>query len=359
MGHFAAECRSRLAGDRPTLPRQEVPPPAHQPATTSEVPKPNRQFQRPLAETTCFKCHQKGHISPNCPANKSKVKKVRVEEDKIEILKSNEVFGAVGPHRMPVTLDTGAEVTVVPEEAVELSQFTGGTCELRSFNDTKYVGRKCLVQVSVGKQTFTREAVTQPGKSLGWSVCLSLNLADPTERDFLMEQMTRRAHMPERQTLYIPPEVRMGFLVSGVPITEAQVVKAVKPIVKGKQQEETVQERPIQAAEAEAQQVEHKQNVVDFGDDKEVDEKIGEKEKSLVTVEEDGDSLGGSADTEGSTVLPVQSIREGMSMEEVIAETDTDPSLTNIRKLATLDKEGYHTSSGLIFRTRLDTFGSP
>ena len=252
MGHFAAECRSRLAGDRPALPRQEAPPPAHQSTTAAEVPKPTRQFQRPLADTTCFSCHQKGHISPNCPTKKSKVKKVRVEEDKIEMLKSSEVFGAVGSHRMPDTLDTGAEVTGVPEEAVELSQFTGGTCELRSFNDTKSVGRKCLVQVSVGKKTFTREAVTQPGKSLGWSVCLSLNLADSNERDFLMEQMTTRAHMPERHTLYIPPEVRTGFLVSGVPITEAVVVKAVKPIEKEKQKEEVVQEGPIPTVATEA-----------------------------------------------------------------------------------------------------------
>ena len=61
------------------------------------------------------------------------MKKVTVEESKLESLKHNEVFGAVGPHRMPVTLDTGAEITVVSEEAVEPSQFTGDTCELHSF----------------------------------------------------------------------------------------------------------------------------------------------------------------------------------------------------------------------------------
>ena len=48
-----------------------------------------------------------------------------------------------------------------------------------------------------------------------------------------------------------------------------------------------------------------------------------------------------------------------MPMEAMIKETETDPSLVNIRKLATLDKEGYHLSDCLVFRTRLDTFGSP
>ena len=271
MGHYAAECRSRLAGDRPAQPRQEGPAPAQQPTVTAEAPRPGKQFQRPLAETTCFSCHQKGHISPNCPTRKNKVKKVTVEESKLESLKHNEVFGSVGPHRMPVTLDTGAEITVVPEEAVDPSQFTGDTCELRSFNNTKSEGRKCVVQVSAGKQTFTKEAVTQPGKSLGWSVCLSLDLSDAKEREFLMEQMTARASMPERLTLYIPPEVRTGFLVSGLPIEEARVVKVVTQGKKLQDMEEVEQQEPLQSVASEAQDDKQVNNTVEFGTNKEGD----------------------------------------------------------------------------------------
>ena len=184
--------------------------------------------QKPLSETTCFTCRQKGHISPNCPRKTSKVKRVKVSEDTIECLRRNEVFGAVGPHRMPVTCDTGAEVTVVPEESVEPHQLSGETCMLRSFNDGKSVGKVCTVDISVGNNVFRKQAVTQPGESLGWSVCLSLDLTDPAERDVLMSQITRRAEMSDRETLYIPPEVREGILVSGIPVTEAKVVKSIK-----------------------------------------------------------------------------------------------------------------------------------
>ena len=124
-GHFAAECRRRLAGDKPALPRQEVPLQVQQPLTRPEIPKATRG-ERDMSQVTCFHCRQQGHISPNCPKKpSSQVRRVQVTEDLIEMLKENEVFVAVGPHRMPVTLGTGAEITVVPEEAVDPSQFTG------------------------------------------------------------------------------------------------------------------------------------------------------------------------------------------------------------------------------------------
>ena len=127
-GHYAQECRSRLSKDKPaTTPGSQGSQPVKREQGAERYPQ-----QRPLAETTRFTCRQKGHISPNCPRKASKVKRVKVREDKIESLRRNEVLGAVGPHRMPVICDTGAEVTVVPAESVDPSQLTGETCILRS-----------------------------------------------------------------------------------------------------------------------------------------------------------------------------------------------------------------------------------
>ena len=98
-----------------------------------------------MSQVTCFRCRQQGHISPNCLKKPtSKIKRVQVNEDLIETLKENEVFGAVGLYRMPITIDTGAEVTVVPEEAVEPYQLTGETKTLRSFNNTESTGKSCM-----------------------------------------------------------------------------------------------------------------------------------------------------------------------------------------------------------------------
>ena len=378
-GHFAAECRSRPAGERQPFFRQDTPTPTQQPAARPEGPKPTRGVQRSLADTTCFHCQQRGHISPNCPAKK-KIKKVRVMQDRIASLKNNEMFGAVGPHRMPITLDTGAEVTVVPAEAVEPHQLNGETKTLRSFNNGESTGNVCIVDISIGDKSFRKQAVTQPGESLGWSVCLCMDLSDLEERTFLTNQIAARAGMPHSETLYVPPEVRDGILVSGVPVSEAKVVKAVKhkevtnsggnkPVqaagAEATPQEETPQltqeessDGPVQSTTVEVREDTHEQTE-EADDDEDVVRGTVEGEENLVTDEESGSASEGSAESEDIQELPVTAIREGMPRDEMAQETSTDVSLKTVLSLARLDREGYHVSQGLVFRTRLDIFGKP
>ena len=236
QGHYAQECRARQK-DWPA----EVPPTQTTQNVKREQTPDRNSTQRPLSETTCFICHQKGHISPNCPSKRNKVKKVRVQEDKIETLKLNKVFGAVGPHRMPITMDTGAEITVIPEEAVQPHQFSGESRVLKSFNKAESRGKVCTVDVTIGNTILQKKAVTQPGASLGWSACLSLNLADPEERDILTQQIANRAGMTQKETRYLPPEVREGVWVSGIPINETKVVKKIDKWDGEKQEKEPVQ----------------------------------------------------------------------------------------------------------------------
>ena len=326
------------------LSRQDTPVPANQPVTRPEVPRLGRGSQRPVADTTWFNCHQKGHISPNCPMKKTKVKKVRVHEDKIEILKKNEVFGAVGPHRMPITLDTGVEISVVPEEAVEPQQFNGKNRTLRSFNNTESEGKVCMITFTVGEHVLQKEAVTQPGASLGWSACLSFDLADPVEREALTMQIEQRAKMSHKETLYVPPEVREGVLISGVLIKEAQVVKTIK------QKTDNNEQVPVPAAKAEAptgetdeglrEQEENMENntdsekIVESKDEEvsvveEVKKDEGQSEEILVKEEGEGSPLKGEANKEGEVELHAEKIREGMTTHEMRDETRTDPSLAS------------------------------
>ena len=377
-GHFAAECRSRFGGDRQPFVRQETPGTTQQPIARPEGPKPTRGVTRPGMDLTCFNCHQKGHISPNCPAKK-KVKKVRVLEDRIVSLNTNEIFGEVGPHRMPITLDTGAEVTVVPAEAVEPHQFSGETKTLRAFNNGESTGKVCTVDISFRGQVFRKQAVTQPGESLGWSVCLSLDLTDPAGREFLSEQIARRAEMSEREALYVPPEMRGGTLVSGVLVSEAKVVKKIQP----KLHEDSNNTVPLQSVTTEALQEEDKGvanetnsmseepvqptvvkaqgDMVESGDEEDdgavVVNKVDEGDEVLEKAEESGEALEGRAKTEGTLNLDVEKIREGMQCKQLADETSKDQSLAPLLRLGENDREGYYLSQDILMRTTRDDMG--
>ena len=384
-GHYAQDCRSRLNKERFQNPSVNP----RSPGVKREPGVDKYHQQKPMTEVTCFTCRKKGHISPNCPKKATKVKRVKVREDMIESLRKNEVFGAVGPHRMPVTCDTEAEVTVVPEESVEPHQLSGQTCELRSFNDGKSVGKKCTVEISVDNHVFTKQAVTQPGDALGWSVCLSLDMSVPEEREFLVDQMKKRAEMTMDETLYIPPEVREGFLVSGILAAEAQIVRVKRTQIQGSGETEgepQTLEGSLPSATAETQDLDisevlqeeeaeatrkkdvEEEVVVTGGDtplegsevsEKQAEANILDDELVLASDEVDGSPVEGSAEPEGSRELPVQTIRQGMPRDEMAAETKSDKSLQAVLKLAELDKEGYHLLHGLVFRTRLDMFGKP
>ena len=72
---------------------------------------------------------------------------------------------------------------------------------------------------------FNRKVVMQPGKILGWSACLSLDMADQKEGKFLLHQMRKRATLTEDEILYLPPEVKDGALLSGIMVSEGKLVE--------------------------------------------------------------------------------------------------------------------------------------
>jgi len=92
--------------------------------TESEMPAARGKAPK-KAEVTCFTCHLKGHKSLQCTSKRKGNRKVRLPDDKLEILQHEELFGRVGKYGMSITCDTGAQISVVPRECVEPQQFTG------------------------------------------------------------------------------------------------------------------------------------------------------------------------------------------------------------------------------------------
>ena len=79
--------------------------------------------------------------------------------------------------------------------------------------------------ITVNGEIFSRKAVTQPGRDLDWTACLSLPMEDRMEWDFLLDQMAAKRHIKEEDTLYLQPVMRNGTLISGVLVSEGTLVE--------------------------------------------------------------------------------------------------------------------------------------
>ena len=211
QGHYSRECRTRLVEDRNS--QSSRPPLVKQEPLTSTNPTPSteRQASMPRREAfTCFYCQKKGHKSPQCLLRQ--VKCVQVATQQPVTLKDNELMGSIGAHVLPVTCDSGADITTVPEECVQDVYYTGDTCEVASFNRQISSGRTCNIVVTVGGREFRRRAVAQPGKDLGWTTCLSLPYRDKEDREIIAALMDSKFDSPEETRQYLPPKLEDGII---------------------------------------------------------------------------------------------------------------------------------------------------
>jgi len=135
-GHVARECRLKPEGLAPVAPA----------VVTTSVAAPRIEGK----EVTCFRCHQKGHKSPNCPSRPKGNRRVKLPVDKLLFLQPNELFGKVGPHSMAITCDSGAQVSVVPEECVTDEELTGEVQILEDFHTGRVTGKVCQGRCSDG-----------------------------------------------------------------------------------------------------------------------------------------------------------------------------------------------------------------
>jgi len=222
-GHISRECRSRPQGEAVKAP------------VAAEVPAaPAGTLKK--SEVTCFRCHQKGHTSPNCPSRPKGNRRVKIQSDKLLYLQPNELFGQVGRHSMPITCDSGAQISVVLEECVEAGEFTGVGQTLEDFHTGKVTGRVCNIMFTIAGKQFPKKAVTLPRELLRWTPCMAIPLAPRTEMDFVLEQMAIKEASDREETRYHPLELDGDLLISGLMVSEGVVVSPKPGKVKSVQE---------------------------------------------------------------------------------------------------------------------------
>jgi len=99
---------------------------------------------------TCFRCRAKRHKAPDCPTKPKSNRRVRLPESEPLELSEEELFGAVNDCDTCITIDTGAQISIVPKECVLPGQWTGNRRKVKAFQGTVVEGEECLVQFRIG-----------------------------------------------------------------------------------------------------------------------------------------------------------------------------------------------------------------
>jgi len=210
LGHLMRKYRSKPAGERPAL--------TEQPVASNTIPA-----KSDAKNITCFRCHQKRHKSPSCLSRPKGNRRVKIPSDKLLYLQHKELLGKVGKHSMPITCDSGAQVSVAPEESVEENELTGETQVLEDFHTGRVTGNVCNIVFTIAGRPFNKKAVTLPGESLRWTPCMAVPLAPREEMDFILKQMEIKQASDKKETRYLPP-VLGDLLISGLMVSEGVVV---------------------------------------------------------------------------------------------------------------------------------------
>jgi len=314
------------------------------------------------AEVTCFTCHFKGHKSPQCQSKPKGNRKVQLPSDKLESLQHEELFGKVGKYGMSVTCDPGAPITVVPIECVEPRQFTGRKQAVRDFHGATIEGDVCNVIISIADREFERKAVAIPGKQMNWTPCLHIPYRPRDDMMFILDQMDKKFETNEKDRRYLPPTIKDKILASGLMVSEGEVVPPQLSITMNEPEQGV--EKIKESAEKEIGRVVQQENKKEEEAEKELELRNdnvdclaegGDEASALVEVS--GDSSEGSAgDGEGQVTM--EGIHNDIPKTQLAQATLDDESLRVARNLAKQRKVGYHESEGIVFRSRIDKFGS-
>ena len=159
-GHFAKHCSSKGKDNTSSASTNST--------EESTKSKPESRIIK------CYGCGEIGHKKPDCP-KKKKTSVVKLGRSKV--LRHNEMLATVGGITMPLTLDTGAEVSVLPIEADCVKRYTGETVTLGGVFENA-TSRKALlaeVEIVIGGDVVTTVAAMVEGEYINWDGALAFD----------------------------------------------------------------------------------------------------------------------------------------------------------------------------------------
>ena len=146
------------------------------------------------SEVTCCSCGEKGHISPDCPKRQKKDAETKDEKGSI-VLKpkgarhvevvadehSNVVDGLINGVKIPLVLDTGAQISVVPKYLVKSGQLTQESVCIKGVSQSGYIAEVANIPFCVNGHTVVKESAVVPDEFMNGYGLYSINLRNSTD----------------------------------------------------------------------------------------------------------------------------------------------------------------------------------
>jgi len=327
-GHVAKECRS-------------VGKPGEQNNNVSQSASPVvTKSERPFK---CYGCGELEHKRPDCP-NKAKRTKV-VQSVPARVLGHNDVLAEVGGICIPATLDTGADVTLLPKELDCVKQLTGETTTVKGIGNETMKAPLAEVEFLVEGKKMSATAAMVPGEFLGWEGALAFSLDDEKMFEILCELNKRRQERyKDNSRLYIPVTVGSDREIKGAVL--------VSDLLDNDERKDELKEEPTKES---TPKIAHVQQPTDIpaepttnADNAEVEGEEDDGWGGLMKVEgawqkedEEGikeDSAGDTVAHDGDTPNPEKT---NSSRDKMIQLTKGDETLRVARKLTNKDSNGF------------------
>ena len=139
--------------------------------------QPESPDKKPIV---CYNCREIGHKAPSCPKpkyEKPKRKEVKILKERkpsVKELQENEILVKVAGKEIPVTLDSGATITVLPKELVPDAWLTGKTIMGKGFgNNHKLTMQEANLTLTVAGKKMTTLGGVIPSKDINGTGVLS------------------------------------------------------------------------------------------------------------------------------------------------------------------------------------------
>ena len=196
MGHFARDCKKKGEGE------------IHQ--AQGIIPE--------WKKVKCYGCGEEGHEEPDFPKAKSKtVKRVERQHEGIQTLRGNELLAKVEGYSIPMTIDSGAEISVIPKELLDVVKYTGRTEVMKSYTES-YEPREvpvAEVTMEIGGHKVVREVALVDGNNLSWRGSFASKFNDTEDVSLYIELSKIRCSLRGNQLKYTPAGKSAGGEVLG------------------------------------------------------------------------------------------------------------------------------------------------